>query len=47
MPVDLDTVISFSVGFIAGTLAVASLYAFLGVKNKGELAELIRNNFTT
>ena len=47
MPVDLDTVLSFAVGFIAGTVAVASFYALLGIKNQAELAELIRNNFTT
>ena len=47
MDIDLETVFSLILGFILGTVGIASFYALIGVRNRGELADLIRNNFTT
>lgn len=47
MGIDLETVLSLVIGFILGTVAISSFYALIGVRNEGELADMIRNNFTT
>lgn len=46
MKIDVETVAGLVVGFILGTVGIASFYALIGVRSRAELADMIEDNFT-